>query len=75
MEIGRTRFFGDDVVFSFNTRTARILLQKRKKKLNLANGTVVGGNQSPMLRHTLQMGVDFEKGGNRSARRRPLKSG
>ena len=34
-----------------------MLLQKRKKKI-LANGTVVGGNQSPMLRHTLQMGVD-----------------
>ena len=26
---------------------------------NLVNGIVVGGNQFPMLRHTLQMGVDF----------------
>ena len=40
--------------------------------LNLVNGTVVGRNQIPMLRHTLQMGVDFEEGGNRSARRKPF---
>ena len=43
--------------------------------LNLVKATVVEGNQIPMLRHTLQMGVDFEEGGNRSARRKPSKSG
>ena len=43
--------------------------------VKLVNGTVVGGNQIPMLRQALQMGVDFEEGRNRSTQRKPSKSG
>ena len=40
------------------------------KFLNMVHWRVVGGNQIPMLRH-----VDFQEGRNRSAQRKPSKSG
>ena len=64
MERGRKHDFSEIMRWFFLIRGLLEYFCKNEKNLNLANGTVVGGDQSPMLRHTLQMGVDFEEGGN-----------